>query len=108
MLGKENKINENLDYANIANSLGYTYFQLHEETWNDLYLLLKREGMWEINKNFLDVQIYKNKTFYFSHNPHDYLNDGSFFANEIDYLIKNDYKLSDDVNSSGFYYAFMQ
>ena len=108
LLGKGDKINTTKDYANIAYNKGYTYFKLHDDTWDDLFSQLKRGGMWKINEHFLDIQISKNKTFYFSHNPYDYLNDGSFFADEIEYLRKNGYKISNGVNSSGFYYAIKQ
>lgn len=42
--------------------------------------------IWKINEKFLDIQIGSGRDIYFSHNPLDYIDDGSFYSQEIAYL----------------------
>lgn len=92
-------------YTAIARAKGYAYYSMPPKTWDALSSILEDKGMWTINQAYLQKQIDLSKSFYFSHNPYDYLGDGSSFSKELQYLKNKGYEFSLEPNADGFYYA---
>lgn len=44
----------------------------------------------------LDIQTSSGREIYLSHNPEDYIGDGSFYSKEIQYLLDAGYKFVDE------------
>ncbi len=60
--------------------------------WEELVVKYGEEQMWKINERFLDIQTSSGRGIYLSHNPAQYATGNSYYAREIQYLIKNGYK----------------
>ena len=109
MLGKfEQKNGKELatSYSAVARAKGYAHFSMPQKTWDALNEILKDKGMWLINKSYLEKQADLRKTFYFSHNPYEFMSEQSSFSKEIEYLTNNmHYTISKTPNAEGFYYA---
>ena len=45
-----------------------------------------------INEKFLDIQTSSGREIYLSHNPMDYVGDGSYYSKEVQYLMDNGYR----------------
>ncbi len=84
-------------YERIASERGSTFFKASDARWNEVKEMtgVGNNGMWRINKAFLDQQIAAGKTFVLANNPAT--DGGYFFAKEIAYLTKK-----------GICYAFLQ
>lgn len=70
------------------------YFQL--DNWEELAAKYSDDEMWKINEKFLDIQMSSGREIYLSHNPEDYIGDGTFFARELQYLMENGYRFIDE------------
>ena len=81
-------------YTNIAKEMGAQYFQL--DNWDELAAKYSDDEIWKINEKFLDIQTSSGREIFLSHNPMDYIGDGSFYAREIQYLLENGYKFVDE------------
>ena len=103
-LGKYEKINRELSYDTVAKKHKDTYFDMGEKGWNEASAMVNgnKDEMWRVNKQFLDTQIAKGKTFRFSHDPK--IEDGSYYNREIDYLNEHGY-IIDEENKGGLWYA---
>ena len=103
-LGKYEKINRELSYDTVAKKHKDTYFDMGEKGWNEASAMVNgnKDEMWRVNKQFLDTQIAKVKTFRFSHDPK--IEDGSYYNREIDYLNEHGY-IIDEENKGGLWYA---
>jgi len=71
-------------YTTKAKEVGAQYFEL--DNWDELSKLYNDKEIWKINEKFLDIQIGSGRDIYFSHNPLDFIGDGSFYSQEIAYL----------------------
>ena len=74
--------------------MGAQYFQL--DNWDELAAKYSDDEIWKINEKFLDIQTSSGREIFLSHNPMDYIGDGSFYAREIQYLLENGYKFVDE------------
>ena len=103
-LGKYDKINRNVSYDTVAKKHKDTYFDMGEKGWNDANAMVNgsKKEIWRINKQFLDTQIAKGKTFRLSHDPN--VKWGGFYDDEIDYLRNNNY-IIDEKSTGGVWYA---
>jgi len=54
------------------------------------------DNIWKINEEFLDIETSSGREIYLSHNPEDYIGDGSFYSKEIQYILDNGYKFDDE------------
>ncbi|MDF2891890.1 MAG: hypothetical protein K0R80_2257 [Clostridia bacterium] len=50
------------------------------------------DEIFKINERFLEIQISSSREILLSHNPVNYLGDGSFYAKELKFLIDNGYR----------------
>lgn len=66
------------------------YFNL--DNWDELSSQYSREEIWKINEKFFDIQTSSGREIYLSHNPAEYLDDSSYYSQEIQYLRDNGYK----------------
>ncbi|SEO96831.1 hypothetical protein SAMN04488134_1263, partial [Amphibacillus marinus] len=71
-------------YTTKAKEFGAQFFEL--DNWNELSKIYSDKEIWKINEKFLDIQIGAGRDIYLSHNPLDYIGDGSFYSQEIAYL----------------------
>lgn len=71
-------------YTTKAKEVGAQYFEL--DNWDELSKLYNDKEIWKINEKFLDIQIGSGRDIYFSHNPLNFIRDGSFYSQEIAYL----------------------
>ena len=71
-------------YTTKAKEVGAQYFEL--DNWDELSKMYSDKEIWKINEKFLDIQIASGRDIYFSHNPLDFIGDGSFYSKEIAYL----------------------
>ncbi|MGX7243925.1 T7SS effector LXG polymorphic toxin [Enterococcus quebecensis] len=71
-------------YTTKAKRIGAQYFEL--DNWDELSKMYSDKEIWKINEKFLDIQIASGRDIYFSHNPLDFIGDGSFYSQEIAYL----------------------
>ncbi|HEY5535045.1 MAG TPA: hypothetical protein VIL99_08955 [Ignavibacteria bacterium] len=76
-------------YTKVAESMDAQYFQL--DNWDELASKYSVDEIWKINEKFLDIQTSSGREVYLSHNPEDYIGDGSFYSKEIEYLLDNGY-----------------
>jgi filamentous hemagglutinin len=88
-------------YEKVAAARGATYFELDPAAWNNTANILGNDGMWEINKTFLDNQIQQGKSFVFVSNP------GGFpvrsaARKEYDYLVSQGFTI---VPQGGMFHA---
>ena len=81
-------------YTNVAKDMDAQYFEL--DNWSELAAKYSDDEIWKINQKFLDIQTSSGREIYLSHNPADYIGDGSFYSREIQYLIDNGYKFVDE------------
>lgn len=89
-------------YEKVAQTRGATYFQLTSENWMKTANVINNDGMWEINKTFLDQQIKLGKDFIFTSDPSKFpLNSSS--QREFTHLISKGYNFSPTGN--GMYHA---
>lgn len=65
------------------------YFNLDD--WDELSSMYSPDEIWKINEKFLDIQTSSGREIYLSHNPSEYIDDGSYYSQEIKYLIDNGY-----------------
>lgn len=71
-------------YVTKAKETGAQYFEL--DNWDELSKMYNNEEIWKINEKFLDIQIGSGRDIYLSHNPLDFIGDGSYYSKEIAYL----------------------
>ena len=96
-------------YDDIGQSMGYTYFKMTDELWNNLVSETAKnfDEVWKVNAKFIDDQIGAGKEIILSNDPSlKYLfDDGKprFFQREIDYLIEKGYKF--DKTTDGLWKA---
>jgi len=88
-------------YEQVAQARGATYFALPDSHWNNTSSILGNDGMWAINKTFLDQQIAHGKMFVFTVNPES-ISKTSFTHMEYDHLLKSGYKF---MPKDGMYHA---
>ena len=83
MFGKYNDDLSKTSYNRVAKDGEYTYFEM--DNWDGIYKLVNKtdDEMWKINERFIDNQLNRNVSLYFSHNP---LQADGFFKREVDYL----------------------
>jgi hypothetical protein len=81
-------------YTSVAKDMDAQYFQL--DNWDELASKYSDDEIWKINQKFLDIQTSSGREIYLSHNPADYIGDGSFYSREIEYLLDNGYELVDE------------
>ena len=67
VLGKFDQ--DGVRYDDVARNNNATYFQLEPHRWDEGVRTLGWEGMWDVNKTFLEEQYGQGKTFLLSHNP---------------------------------------
>ncbi|MGO2961379.1 MAG: hypothetical protein ACTIDE_02090 [Carnobacterium maltaromaticum] len=72
-------------YTAKAEEYGSQFFEL--DNWDELSIQYSDEEIWKVNEKFLDIQIGSGREILFSHNPVEYIGDGSFYSKEIQYLI---------------------
>ncbi len=77
-------------YTSVAKDIDAQYFQL--DNWDELAAKYSDDEIWKINEKFLDIQTSSGREIYLSHNPADYIGDGTFYAREIQYLTDNGYR----------------
>ncbi len=77
-------------YTSVAKDIDAQYFQLDD--WDELASKYSDDEIWKINEKFLDIQTSSGREIYLSHNPADYIGDGTFYAREIQYLMDNGYR----------------
>ncbi|WP_027088436.1 hypothetical protein [Cohnella panacarvi] len=88
-------------YDIMADKLGFTYFKMSDEVWDDLVANANRDydEIWRVNEKFIKEQISAGKEILLSNNPFEqYLfDDGSkrFFQRELDYLTVSGYIFSE-------------
>lgn len=87
-------------YTSVAKDMDAQYFQLDD--WDELAGKYSDDEIWKINEKFLDIQTSSGREIYLSHNPADYIGDGSFYSREIQYLIDNGYEF---VEEGGIWHA---
>lgn len=87
-------------YTNVAKNMDAQYFQL--DNWEELASKYSDDEIWKINQKFLDIETSSGREIYLSHNPEDYIGDGTFYSKEIQYLIDNGYKF---VNEGDIWHA---
>ncbi len=85
-----NRIPSENSYDSIAKAMDAQYFNL--ENWNELSSQYSGEEIWKINEKFLDIQTSSGREIYLSHNPMDYVGDGSYYSKEVQYLMDNGYR----------------
>lgn len=85
-----NRIPSESSYDSIAKAMDAQYFNL--ENWNELSSQYSGEEIWKINEKFLDIQTSSGREIYLSHNPMDYVGDGSYYSKEVQYLMDNGYR----------------
>ena len=71
-------------YEQIAKSLDAQYFDL--DNWSELRSTYSREEIWKINREFLSRQIDSGRDIYLSSNPFQYIGDGSYYGDELQFL----------------------
>ena len=81
---------EEIAFDSIAKAMDAQYFNL--ENWNELSSQYSGEEIWKINEKFLDIQTSSGREIYLSHNPMDYVGDGSYYSKEVQYLMDNGYR----------------
>lgn len=89
VLGKF-KEGSSTSYDAIAKEMDAQYFNL--DNWDELSSMYSSDEIWKINEKFLDIQTSSGREIYLSHNPAEFLGDGSYYSKEIQYLIDNGYK----------------
>ena len=87
-------------YTFVAKDMDAQYFQL--DNWDELALKYSDDEIWKINEKFLDIQTSSGREIYLSHNPVDYIGDGSFYSKEIQYLLDNGYAF---IEEGGIWHA---
>lgn len=76
---------------------------MSDAEWMALERKYGKEYMWNLNKQFLDSQIDKGKTFVFASNPADAT---GFMLREFEYLTKKQgYTFAEKSKGSGIYYG---
>ena len=85
-----NRIPSENSYDSIAKAMDAQYFNL--ENWDELSSQYSGEEIWKINEKFLDIQTSSGREIYLSHNPMDYVGDGSYYSKEVQYLMDNGYR----------------
>ena len=88
VLGKF-KEGSSTSYDAIAKEMDAQYFNL--DNWDELSSMYSSDEIWKINEKFLDIQTSSGREIYLSHNPAEFLGDGSYYSKEIQYLIDNGY-----------------
>jgi filamentous hemagglutinin len=89
-------------YEKVAAARGATYFELDPTAWNNTADILGRDGMWEINKTFLDMQIQQGKSFLFTSDPRSAaLN--TYMFKEYNHLFKSGYTRV--IENGGLFYV---
>ena len=81
-------------YTTVAKELNAQYFEL--DNWEELAAKYSDDEIWKINQNFLDIQTSSGREIYLSHNPAEYIGDGSFYSREIQYLLEAGYEFIDE------------
>lgn len=76
-------------YNEIAKNIDAQYYEL--DAWDDLNEQYSKEEIWKINEKFLDIQTSSGREIYLTHNPQDYIGDGTYYSRELQYLIDNGY-----------------
>ncbi|HBC31127.1 MAG TPA: hypothetical protein DC024_07795 [Clostridiales bacterium] len=76
-------------YTKVAESMDAQYFDL--DNWDELASQYSADEIWKVNEKFLDIQTSSGRDIYLSHNPADYIGDGSFFSKELQYLLDSGY-----------------
>ncbi len=73
-------------YETVADQRASTYFHTSDERWNQVKEMygVGKNGMWRINKTFLNQQISAGKTFALSNNP--VTDGGYYFSREVAFL----------------------
>ncbi|HEY5536044.1 MAG TPA: hypothetical protein VIL99_14055, partial [Ignavibacteria bacterium] len=89
MLGKYEKGSLN-SYDEMAKAYNSQFFNL--DNWDELSRNYSRKEIWKINEKYLDIQTSSGREIYLSHNPVEYVGDGSYYSSEIQYLIDNGYR----------------
>ena len=89
VLGKYNS--NGVSYVDVAKQRNATYFSM--SNWDSVSKEVGADNMWKINESFLQQQIASNKSFILSHNPNTAT---GFFAQEVDFLIKNGFRFIQD------------
>ncbi|MCI9127977.1 MAG: hypothetical protein HFG28_12520 [Eubacterium sp.] len=77
-------------YNVVAKDMNAQYFNL--DNWDELNANYSRNEIWKVNERFLDIQTSSGREIYLSHNPVKYIGDGSYYSQEIQYLIDNGYR----------------
>lgn len=98
VLGTYEKNSPN-SYDAFAREIGAQYF--HLEDYTTLKQKYSRDEIWKINKQFINNQIKKGRTFVFSHDPDEAVK-GTFFEKEVNYLKKKGYSFAE---TGGKWYA---
>ncbi len=90
--------------------MGYTYFKMSDEVWDDLVkdAAENYDEIWKVNEKFLDDQINAGKEILLSNDPtkkYLFFDNGAkrFYQREIDYLTSKGYKFS--ITSDGLWKA---
>lgn len=81
------------EYINMAKLEGLTYFNMPSEAWD--ILKTTPDLAWEVNRQFLDDSIAAGHRFVVTLGEGKPI--GTYLQREIDYLIRNGYKLVDGV-----------
>lgn len=77
-------------YSAIAESRGSTYFSLNN--WSAVERDIGTDNMWAINRAFLEQQVDKGKSFFFTVDPRS-LAPATYTAREFQYLTTRGYRL---------------
>lgn len=84
------KIPTENSYDVIAKEMDAQYFNL--DNWDELSSQYSKEEIWKINERFLDIQTSSGREIYLVNDPKNFIGDGSYFSQEIQYLMDNGYR----------------
>lgn len=77
-------------YDAVAKDMNAQYFNL--DKWDELSSQYSKEEIWKINERFLDIQTSSGREIYLVNDPKNFIGDGSYFSQEIQYLMDNGYR----------------
>jgi hypothetical protein len=81
-------------YVDLANQTGAKYFSIPDDIWSSM----SEEAQWTANRTFLDRGIARGDTFLLA-TPVDEMRAGSYYEEEVNYLLNNGYTFNDEGNA---------